>query len=74
MLSDLSIDYAERRVTLAGRAVHLTATEYGLLAELSANAGHPHPVSGREPIAKPDSFGGWILLRGASESSHPLLQ
>ena len=38
-LGDLAIDYAERRVTLAGRPVQLTATEYGLLAELSANAG-----------------------------------
>ena len=38
-LGDLSIDYAERRVTLAGRPVHLAATEYGLIAELAANAG-----------------------------------
>ena len=30
---------AERRVTLAGRPVQLTAIEYGLLFELSANAG-----------------------------------
>ena len=39
VLGDLSIDYAERRVTLAGQPVQLTATEYGLLAELAANAG-----------------------------------
>ena len=39
VLGDLTIDYAERRVTLAGRALHLTATEYRMLAELSANAG-----------------------------------
>ena len=32
-------DYAERRVTLAGHPVQLTAIEYGLLFELSANAG-----------------------------------
>ncbi|MDE2787339.1 MAG: response regulator [Chloroflexota bacterium] len=38
-LGDLSIDYAQRRVTLAGRAVELTATEYAVLYELSANAG-----------------------------------
>ena len=37
--ADLTIDYAERRVTLAGRPVQLTAIEYGLLFELSANAG-----------------------------------
>ena len=36
---ELTIDYAERRVTLAGRPVQLTAIEYGLLFELSANAG-----------------------------------
>jgi two-component system KDP operon response regulator KdpE len=36
---DLAIDYAQRRVTLAGHRVNLTPTEYGLLAELSAHAG-----------------------------------
>ena len=35
----LAIDYAQRRVTLAGHRVQLTPTEYGLLAELSAHAG-----------------------------------
>ena len=35
----LTIDYAERGVSVAGRAVQLTATEYELLFELSANAG-----------------------------------
>jgi len=39
VLGGLAIDYAERRVTLDGRPVQLTATEYGLLAELSANGG-----------------------------------
>ena len=39
VLGDLAIDFAERTVTLAGRPVQLTATEYGLLAELAANAG-----------------------------------
>ena len=39
VLGELTIDYAERRVTLGGRPVHLTAIEYGLLFELSANAG-----------------------------------
>ena len=39
MLGDLTIDYAERRVTLAGRPLPLIAMEYRLLAELSANAG-----------------------------------
>ena len=36
---ELTIDYAERRVTLAGRPVQLTAIEYGLLFAQSANAG-----------------------------------
>ena len=35
VLGDLTIDYDERRVTLAGRPVELTAKEYGTLAELS---------------------------------------
>ena len=39
VLGDLTIDYAERLVTLTGRPVQLTATEYRLLAELSVNAG-----------------------------------
>ena len=36
---DLRIDYAERKVTVAGRPVHFTATEYKLLTELSTAAG-----------------------------------
>ena len=39
VLGDLTIVYAERMVTLAGRPVELMAIEYRLLAELSANAG-----------------------------------
>ena len=39
VLGDLTIDYDERRVTVAGRPVLLTAIEYRTLAELSANAG-----------------------------------
>ena len=39
VLGGLTIDYAERRVVLNGRPVHLTPTEYRVLAELSANAG-----------------------------------
>ena len=36
---DLAIDYLERAVTLSGRPVHLTATEYKLLTELSMAGG-----------------------------------
>ena len=39
VLGDLVLNYAERRVSLAGRQVRLIATEYRLLAELAANAG-----------------------------------
>ena len=38
-LGDLAIDYAHRRVTLAGREVELTATEYELLRVLSLGQG-----------------------------------
>ena len=38
-LEELAIDYDRRRVTLAGRPVALTATEYEVLRVLSANAG-----------------------------------
>ena len=39
IVGDLTIDYAERLVTLAGNPVDLTAIQYRLLVELSANAG-----------------------------------
>ena len=38
-VGELTIDYAERRVTLAGRPVELTNIEYRMLAELAVNAG-----------------------------------
>ena len=38
-LEELSIDYDRRRVTVAGRRVKLTATEYQVLRVLSRNAG-----------------------------------
>ena len=39
ILGDLTIDYAESRVRVAGRPVQLTTIEYRLLSELSTNAG-----------------------------------
>ena len=39
VLGELVIDYASRRVTLAGRPVQLTLKEYGLVYELSINSG-----------------------------------
>ena len=38
-LGELAIDYEGRRVTMAGRSVSLTVTEYELLRVLSLNAG-----------------------------------
>ena len=35
----LAIDYTERRVSVGGRPIHMTATEYDLIVALSANAG-----------------------------------
>ena len=40
---DLVIDFAGRNVSLAGRSVRVTAIEYRLLVELSANAGRTLP-------------------------------
>ena len=45
VLGDLRVDYAERGVSVAGRAVSLTLKEFGVLAELSINVGRP--VNGR---------------------------
>ena len=39
LLGDVSIEYGERRATVAGHPLALTATEYAVLYELSANAG-----------------------------------
>ena len=39
MLGDLAIDYDQRHVTVAGRTVQLTVTEYEVLRLLSLNAG-----------------------------------
>ena len=39
VLGNLTIDYSSRSVTLAARPVQLTAMEYRMLAELSANGG-----------------------------------
>ena len=38
-LGDLAVNYSQRRVTLAGLPVHLTAIEYRTLAELTASGG-----------------------------------
>ena len=59
VLGDLTVNYAERRVILAGRPVYLVPMEYRMVAELSANAGrvltHQHflnPVWGRKSTSE----------------------
>ena len=39
MLGDLAVHFADRRITLAGDPVRLTAIELRLPSELAANAG-----------------------------------
>ena len=39
MLGELTIDHEQRRATLAGRPLELTATEHGLLRALAIRAG-----------------------------------
>ncbi len=39
-IGEMTIDYAQHKVTLAGQEVELTPTEYRILAYLSQNAGH----------------------------------
>ncbi len=55
VLGDLAIDYERRRVTLAGRVVELTATEYELLRVLSVRAGRmtTHDTLLRQAWRKP---------------------
>ena len=63
-LGDLTIDYADRRVTLSGRPVPLSSTESKLLLELSSSAGR---VLTQEQILSrvwgPGYSGGSELLR-----------
>ena len=44
MLGDLTIDIAQRRVTVAGQQVRLTAIQCDPLAELAVNAGRVVPT------------------------------
>jgi len=41
LLNDLTIDFAERRVTVAGQEISLSATEYKILHQLAIHAGRP---------------------------------
>ena len=55
LLGDLAIHYEQRRVTVAGRPVELTVTEYELLRLLSLNAGR---VLTYETLLR-QVWGGW---------------
>ena len=63
-VGELSIDYAQRSVTVAGRIVELTPIEYSVLVELTANAGatltHDHLLKAAWGPDKPGDIG---LLR-----------
>jgi two-component system KDP operon response regulator KdpE len=48
VIGDLEVDFAARRVTLLGREVRLTPTEYELLAHLAISAGRVLPAYGGE--------------------------
>ncbi len=54
---DLVVDFEERRVTLSGQPVQLSATEYDLLRELSVNAGRvlSHEALLRRVWRRPDA-------------------
>ena len=63
-LKELSIDYSQRSVALAGRRLELTPIEYSVLVELSTNAGstltHEHLLQTGWSTASPGNVG---LLR-----------
>ena len=62
-VGDLSIDYAQRRVEVAGELVDLTATEYALLYELAVHS--PRVLSHQMLLQRvwgPERVGeGWLL-------------
>ena len=62
LLGELAIRYDERQVTVAGRSVELTATEYELLRVLSVNAGR---VMTYDALLR-QAWGGWE--RGSGDS------
>ena len=82
-LGDLAIDYDQRRVTVAGRRVELTATEYELLRVLAQEAGRVlthetllRRVWARRPAATPKIVRAYVKrLRDklADEADRPAL-
>ena len=60
LLGDLTIDYEQRNVTVAGRSVRLTASEYELLRLLSVNAGR---------VLSPDAL--LHRMRGGRDAADP---
>lgn len=65
-MADLSIDYAQRRVTLAGEPAELTNTEYAVLYQLAVQA--PLVLTHSlllQRVWGPERVGEGWLLRGA---------
>ena len=62
---DLTVDYAQRRVTVAGNPVKLTDIEYRMLVELSVNAGRA--LTPRAPAATGLGTGQGRRLRAGAE-------
>ena len=79
VLGDLCINYAGRRVTLAGLPVHLLPIEYRMLVQLSASAGrvltYEHfmdRVGGqRRPAAHASCGKSWATTRATPPTSSP---
>ncbi|MXX91279.1 MAG: response regulator [Boseongicola sp. SB0677_bin_26] len=64
VLGDLAIDYDRRRVSVAGRTVELTPTEYDLLRTLSLNAGRVTTYEALlDQVWSDRSNGSWKVVR-----------
>ena len=66
VLGDLTIDYARRRASLAGRRLRLTPTEYAMLAELSA----PRRTGADPPAPAGEGLGGEAPSQPEAHAHH----
>ena len=73
-LGSLAIDYRARRVTVDGRSVELTATEYELLRVLAANAGRvvTHEALLRQIWSKRDARDSQLVRAFVKKLRHKL--
>ena len=74
VLGDLTIDYAGRRVTLAGRPVPLLPMEYRMLVELSAGAGRVLTYEHLIQLCKSFGLGGGLLRGRAARRTTPAIR